>query len=90
MKNVRTLLTLPGLVLFTLIAGCVYIPPLANEDTGIDPASFEIGRISRNDVLDVLGEPLINDGRFIVDQLYTSQGGVSASRPGWSGIPADR
>ena len=61
-------------VLSALIAGCVYIPPFAQEDAGIDPASFEIGITSRSDILSALGDPLVNDGRFILDELYTNQG----------------
>ena len=57
------------------LSGCVYIPPIFEEDHGIDPASFEVGSTSRDDVLSVLGDPVINDGRFILDQLYTSDGG---------------
>ncbi len=58
------------------LAGCVYIPPIGEQDaTRNDLAGFEIGRTSRGDVLSVLGDPLINDGRFIFDQLYASDGG---------------
>ena len=64
------------------LAGCVYIPPIAQEDAGIDPASFKIGTTSRSDVLSVLGEPLVDDGRFILDELYTSEGGVFVGRRG--------
>ncbi len=58
------------------LAGCIYIPPIGEQDaTRIDLAEFEVGGTSRDDVLSVLGDPLINDGRFILDQLYSSDGG---------------
>ncbi len=67
------------------LAGCVYIPPIAQEDAGIDPASFKIGTTSRSDVLSVLGEPLVDDGRFILDELYTSAGGFLLAAGGSGG-----
>ncbi len=67
------------------LAGCVYIPPIAQEDAGIDPASFKIGTTSRSDVLSVLGEPLVDDGRFILDELYTSAGGFLLAAGGGGG-----
>ena len=64
-----------GLILCALIVGCVYIPPLAEDDAGVDPASFKVGATLRQEVQDVLGDPKIDDGRFIVDELETSDGG---------------
>jgi len=58
------------------LSGCAYIPPIAEKDAGIDPASFKIGKTSRSDVLKIIPEPLINDGRFIVDKLRTTEGGL--------------
>ncbi len=58
------------------LSGCLYIPPIAEKDAGIDPASFKIGKTSRSDVLKIIPEPLINDGRFIVDKLRTTEGGL--------------
>ncbi len=58
------------------VAGCVYIPPIGEQDaTRVDLAGFAVGGTSRDDVLSVLGDPLINDGRFILDELYSSDGG---------------
>ena len=57
------------------LSGCLYIPPIGQQDAVIDPAGFEIGSTSRSDVLNVLGDPLVDDGRFILDELYTSAGG---------------
>ena len=64
-----------GIVLSALIVGCVYIPPIGEDDAGVDPASFKVGATLRQEVLDVLGDPMIDDGRFIVDELETSDGG---------------
>jgi len=67
------------------LSGCVlYVPPIGEKDTGIGPASFKIGKTSRSDVLKVLGDPLIDDGRFIHDELRTSAGSflIVSSPPG--------
>ncbi len=57
------------------LAGCIYIPPaVLGDDGGIDPAGFEIGSTSRSDVLSVLADPLVDEGRFILDELETSDG----------------
>ena len=61
-----------ALVLGVLIVGCVYIPPLAEDDAGIDPAIFKTGTTLRQEVQGVLGDPMIDDERFIVDELETS------------------
>lgn len=64
-----------GIVLCAMIVGCVYIPPIGEDDAGVDPASFEIGSTSRSDVLSILGSPVIDNGRFILDELETTDGG---------------
>jgi|APSaa5957512535_1039671.scaffolds.fasta_scaffold38549_3 hypothetical protein len=68
---IRILASGLGIVLSALLVGCVYIPPFAEDDAGVDPASFKVGTTLRQEVLDVLGDPLIDDGRFIVDELQT-------------------
>ena len=67
------------------LSGCVYIPPIGEEDAGIDLASFEIGSSSRDEVMSELSDPAINDGRFIFDQLYTSAGGILLVAQGGGG-----
>ena len=58
------------------LAACVYGPPIGEQDASrIDLAGFAVGSTSRDDVLSVLGDPLINDGRFVLDELYSSDGG---------------
>ena len=59
------------------LAGCVYVPPIGEQDaTRIDLAGFAVGSTSRDEVMSVLGDPLIDDGRFILDELYSSDGGI--------------
>ncbi len=69
------------------LSGCLYIPPIGQQDTGIDLANFKIGSTSRSEVMRVLGDPQVDDGRFILDQLYTDKGGfLIIASPGWGGF----
>lgn len=63
------------------LAGCVYIPPVGQQAT-VDPANFKVGSTSRSEVMRVLGDPLVDDGRFILDQLRTDKGGFLFLFPG--------
>jgi hypothetical protein len=76
-KNTISIISIAWLPL----SGCVYIPPIGQEDAGIDLASFVIGSTSRDEVMSELSDPEINDGRFIFDQLYTSDGGIFYIHP---------
>ncbi len=74
-----------GIVLSALIVGCVYIPPIGEDDAGVDPASFKVCTTLRQEVQGVLGDPMIDDGRFIVDELETSNGGFLLVAQGGAG-----
>ena len=74
-----------GIVLSALIVGCVYMPPIGEDDAGVDPASFKFGTTLRQEVQGVLGDPMIDDGRFIVDELESSNGGFLLVAQGGAG-----
>ena len=80
-KNAISIISIAWLPL----SGCIYVPPIGEEDAGIDLASFEIGSTSRDEVMSELSDPAINDGRFIFDQLYTSAGGLLLISQGGAG-----
>jgi WD40 repeat protein len=57
------------------ISGCVYVPPIG-EDEAIDPVNFVVGVTTRSEAVKLLDDPLVDRGRFVFDELYSSSGGI--------------
>lgn len=74
-------------VVSLLLAGCVIVPlPQSAEQMDSDDlAEFKVGSTTRAEVVRVLEEPLIDDGRFVFDQLYSDTGGLFMIAEGGAG-----
>jgi WD40 repeat protein len=77
----------PSLLLAALVglsvAGCVYIPPIGRQIGDEDLGKIVVGATTRTEVLDLLGQPQIHAGRFIVDETFASSGTLVALPPFW-------